>query len=140
MATVLSAAQVVALAELYKNEDQLGRGHPDLLDQALDLTLSERRQDQSGSYLYRNVLRNARFQYCDAHGTESRRLRAIHLPTHPTGARFGATRGDGNRSTSWTTAHQNPPPLRPTSSHTSAAWSNSSASTGCNAWTASLLD
>jgi hypothetical protein len=61
MATVLSAAQVVALAELYKNEDQLGREHPDLLDQALDLTLSERRQDQSGSYLYRNVLRNARF-------------------------------------------------------------------------------
>jgi hypothetical protein len=61
MATALSAAQVTALAELYENEVQLGREHPDLLDQALDLALSERRQDQSGRYLHRNVLRNARF-------------------------------------------------------------------------------
>jgi hypothetical protein len=61
MATALSTAQLDVLAELYANEDQFGREHPDLLDQALDLALSECRQDQSADYLRRNLLRNARF-------------------------------------------------------------------------------
>lgn len=78
MATALSAAQVAALAELYENEDRLGREHPDLLDQALDLTLSERRQDQSRSYLCRNVLRNARFSV--QRRARSRIVTAARLP------------------------------------------------------------
>lgn len=60
MAASLSTAQLTALAELYESELTLRFEHPDLLDQALDLALSERRKDHPKQYFFRNVVRNAR--------------------------------------------------------------------------------
>ncbi|TDV36686.1 hypothetical protein [Actinophytocola oryzae] len=58
MRTPMSAARVDALAEIYRLERHFDREQPDLLDHALDLALSEQRQDH---HLIRNVMRNARW-------------------------------------------------------------------------------
>ncbi len=54
----MSAARVDALVEIYRLERHFDREQPELLDHALDLALSEQRQDH---HLIRNVIRNARW-------------------------------------------------------------------------------